>query len=119
MQDQDNNQELFTKLSLTGLSDVRKDELLLQLDQLVEARVALAVSEKMTPEANHHLDSLVDNGTPEQLLDFVKLQIPDYDAMVAKIAEDTINELANNKDAVLAEVERLRSEETSDQDTAA
>jgi ATP-dependent Lon protease len=119
MQDQDNNQELFSKLSLTNLSQARKDELLLQLDELVEARVALAVSEKMSHEANEKLDDLVDNGTPEQLLDFVKLQIPDYDAMVAKIAEDTINELANNKDAVLAEVERLRSEETSDQDTAA
>ncbi len=119
MQDQDNNQELFAKLSLSGLSQAQKDELLLQLDQLVEARVALAVSEKMTPEANHHLDSLVDSGTPEQLLDFVKLQIPDYDAMVGKIAEDTINELANNKDAVLAEVDRLRSEDTLGQNTAA
>lgn len=107
----DTTQDLFEKLSLTDLPQSRKDEILAQLDQLVEARVALAVSEKMDEQANERLDSLVDSGTPEQLLEFVKQQIPDYDAMVAKIAEDTISELANNKDAVLAEVDRLRSEE--------
>jgi len=103
--------DLFEKLSLTDLPQSRKDEILQQLDQLVETRVALAVSERLDEEANDKVDDLVDNGTPEQLLDFVKQQIPDYEAMVAKIAEDTINELANNKDAVLAEVDRLRSEE--------
>jgi hypothetical protein len=108
----DTTKDLFEKLSLTDLPQSRKDEVLAQLDQLVETRVALAVSEKLDEEANDKLDSLVDDGTPEQLLEFVKQQIPEYDNMVAKIAEDTINELANNKDAVLAEVDRLRTKES-------
>lgn len=103
--------DLFSKLSLQGLAEDKKNELLLQLDQLVEARVALAISEKLSEEANKQLDDLVDTGTPDQALELIKQHIPDYDEMVGKIAEDTINELANNKDAVLAEVDRLKHEQ--------
>lgn len=102
--------DLFSKLSLQDLAEDKKNELLLQLDQLVEARVALAISEKLGEEVNKQLDDLVDNGTPDQALELIKQHIPDYDAMVGKIAEDTIDELANNKDAVLTEVDRLKHE---------
>lgn len=102
--------DLFSKLSLQGLSEEKKNELLLQLDELVEARVALAISEKLSEEANKQLDDLVDHGTPEQALELIKQHIPEYDDMVNKIAQDSVDELVNNKDAVLAEVERLRKE---------
>ncbi len=102
--------DMFTRLSLQNLSDDQKSELAQQLDQLVEARVALAVTEKLSDEVNSQLDNLVDNGTPDQALELIKQHIPDYDQMVAKIAQDTLDELVNNKDAVLAEVDRLRAE---------
>ncbi len=107
------NQDLFEKLSLTDLPQVRKDQILAQLDELVQSRVALALSEKMTEEQSTELDNMVDNGTPDQFLEKIKQYVPDYDQMVAKIAEDTISELANNKDAVLAEVERLQAQDST------
>ncbi len=111
MDDNTANQDVLEKLSLNDLPEARKNEILAQLDQLVEAQVALAISEKLDEATQQKLDDLVDNGTPEQVLEVIKQNIPDYDAMVTKIAENTINELANNKDAVLAEVERMRTEE--------
>jgi hypothetical protein len=102
--------DLFSQLSLQGLSEDKKNELLLQFDQLVEARVALAISEKLSEEANNQLDGLVESGTPEQVLELIKQHIPDYDELVNKIAQDSLDELVNNKVAVLAEVERLRGE---------
>ena len=102
--------DIFARLSLQGLSEEKKSELAQQLDQLVEARVALAISEKLSEEVNRQLDDLVDNGTPDQALELIKQHIPEYDDMVNKIAQDSVDELVNNKDAVLAEVERLRKE---------
>ena len=102
--------DLLKKLSLSDLAEDKKNEILQQLDELVETRVALAISEKLSEEANTQLDNMVETSGPEQILNFIKQHIPDYDEMVGKIAEDTIDELANNKDAVLAEVGRLREE---------
>lgn len=102
--------DVFARLSLQDLSEEKKSELAQQLDQLVEARVALAISEKLSEEVNQQLDDLVDHGTPEQALELIKQHIPEYDDMVNKIAQDSVDELVNNKDAVLAEVERLRKE---------
>lgn len=103
-------QDLFAKLSLTDLSEDKKRELAQQLDQLIQARVALAISEKLSEEANAKLEDIVDNGTPEQALELIEQNIPDYNDMVGRIAQSTLDELVNNKDAVLAEVERLKHE---------
>ena len=102
--------DVFARLSLQDLSEEKRSELAQQLDQLVEARVALAISEKLSEEVNQQLDNLVDNGTPDQALELIKRHIPEYDDMVNKIAQDSVDELVNNKDAVLAEVDRLRKE---------
>lgn len=102
-------EEIIQKL---GIENLPPDEQEVQLQQLADTaatRVMQKITEMLSDEDIDKLSSLIDSGQDDQVEDFIRSKVDNYEQWNAKIELDTINELENNRKAVLAEADAIQN----------
>ncbi len=97
-------EEILTKLQLQNNPREQQDERLKQLADTVQTRIFEKISAMLTEDDLVQLEKLLDAGNDTAIEDFLIAKVPDYNNWVAKVEEDTINELAGNIEAIDADV---------------
>ncbi len=95
-----------------GIENLPPDEQELQLQQLADTvltRIIQKITEMLTEEDLNKLSALIDAGQDEEVEAFIRSKVDNYDEWNAKIELDTINELENNRNAILAEAQAMQN----------
>ncbi len=95
-----------------GIENLPPDEQELQLQQLadtVSTRIMQKITEKLSDDDIDKLTSLIDAGQDAEAEEFIKSKVDNYDEWNAKIELETINELENNRNAILAESDAIQN----------
>ena len=86
-----------TLISDLGLSDLpadKKDQMLMKMTEVVLKRIFLETMEKLTDQDQDKYVKMVDEASdPEQLEEFIKDKISNYEDMVARIVADFVTEM--------------------------
>lgn len=103
-------EQIITKLGIQSVDEKTQQETLQQLADAVRTRIMFKISEKLTDENLDELNAIIDSNKSDdqkgQEVDaYIASHIENYDAWAAQIEEDTINEIANNREAILDEVQ--------------
>lgn len=101
--------EIIQKLGIEGLNHAEQDEQLQQLADTVSSRLIQKLTEKLTDEDIDKLSVLIDDGKDEEVESYLRGKVEDYDSWNEKIELDTINELENNRKAIVAEIDGMQS----------
>jgi hypothetical protein len=97
-------EEVTRKLGIENLSQTEQDEQLQQLADTVSSRLLQKLTEKLSDEDLNKLAVLIDDQKDDEVASYLRNKIEDYDSWNAKIELDTINELENNRKAIVAEM---------------
>jgi hypothetical protein len=81
-----------------GLSDLPKDkqeELIIKMTEVLLKRIFLETMEKLNDQGKEEYKNLVEgeNATPDQMEEFLKSKIGNYDEMVQKVVEEFREEM--------------------------
>ena len=89
-----------------------QDDLLQQLADTVWTRLLQKISERLSEEDMTELEKLIEAGQDDEVESYIISKIDNYDTWSAKIEEDTINELENNRLAMDEQVDAMLKETT-------
>ena len=85
---------LLEELGLSNLPQDKQDELLIKMTEVLLKRIFLETMEKLGDEGMKEYDKMVEEGaTAEQLEEFFKSKITNYDTMVQKVIEEFKGEM--------------------------
>jgi len=102
-------EEIIHKLGIEDLNTGQQDEQLQQLADTVSTRLLQKLTEKLSDEDVNTLSGLIDTGEEYKVEAYLRSKIEDYDSWNAQIELDTINELENNRKAIVAEMDAMQS----------
>lgn len=102
-------EEIIQKLGIEKLPPDEQEVQLQQLADTVATRVMQKITEMLSDEDIDKLSSLIDSGQDDQVEDFIRSKVDNYEQWNAQIELDTINELENNRKAVLAEADAIQN----------
>lgn len=102
-------EEIIQKLGIENLPPDEQEVQLQQLADTVATRVMQKITEMLSDEDIDKLNSLIDSGQDDQVEEFIRSKVDNYEQWNAKIELDTINELENNRKAVLAEADAIQN----------
>ncbi len=106
-------EELIQKLGIDKVDPETQKLLLDNLANVVATRVMAKVSERLSDEDLDQLNTLIDQNDEGAVEWFVKSKFENYDEFAAKIEEEVIEELAENKRALEKAYENGESPATS------
>ena len=87
--------KLIQDLGLTGLSPEKQDELIVKMTEVILKKVFLATMERLEAKGQAQYAMLMENQpSPEDVDEFLKEKISDYEEMVEKIIKDLIEEVS-------------------------
>lgn len=88
---------LMEELGLNGLSQDKQEELVIKMTEVLLKRIFLETMEKLDDSGKNEYQKLVESGNavPEQMEEFLKSKIQNYDALVQKIVDDFKEEMKN------------------------
>lgn len=90
--------KLIQDLGLTGLSQEKQDELIVKMTEVILKKVFLATMERLEAKGQAQYAMLMENqSSAEDVDEFLKEKISDYEEMVEKIIKDLISEMKNAK----------------------
>lgn len=98
-------EQIIQKLGIDNLSQVEQDEQLQTLADTVASRITQKLTELLDESDVEKLGELIDTGKDDEVAAYLRGKVDNYDEWNAKIELDTINELENNRKAIIAEVE--------------
>ncbi|MFO0862673.1 MAG: DUF5663 domain-containing protein [Candidatus Saccharibacteria bacterium] len=102
-------EEIIQKLGIENLPPDEQEVQLQQLADTVATRVMQKITEMLSDEDIDKLNSLIDSGQDDQVEEFIRSKVDNYEQWNAQIELDTINELENNRKAVLAEADAIQN----------
>ena len=92
--------QLVKDLGIDTLSRDKQNELIIKMSEVLLKRIFLETMEKLGDNGREEYEKITENKevTPEQMEEFLKSHIADYDQMIQKIIEDFKKEMmtANN-----------------------
>lgn len=89
---------LAEELGLSNLPEDKQQELIIKMTEIILKRIFLETMEKLDESGRNEYEKLVDGGaTPEQIEEFLKSKISDYEQMVEKVAADFRQEMIDEK----------------------
>lgn len=97
----DTNQIQKTLLDELGLADLpqdKKEQLVIKMTEVILKRIFLETMERLDDEGKDQYEKLVKgNATPDQMEEFLKSKIGDYDEVIQKIVDDFKKEMVSEK----------------------
>ncbi|HMS91954.1 MAG TPA: hypothetical protein PJ993_00150 [Candidatus Saccharibacteria bacterium] len=105
-------EQILIKLGAQDMDKAVQDDLLQQLADTVWTRLLQKISERLSEEDMTELEKLIEAGQDDEVESYIISKIDNYDTWSAKIEEDTINELENNRLAMDEQVDAMLKETT-------
>ncbi len=85
---------IMKELGLEKLPQEKQEELLAKMGEVVLKKMFLETVDKLDEDGRKHFEKMLENkSTPEEIEEFLKVKIPDYEKMVEKIVTDLKEEL--------------------------
>ena len=106
-------QEIITKLGIQNVEPQLQDQILQNLANSVSTRILLALSEQMSEKDMAEVSNLLEDDKEDEAEKFINSKIKNYNDFRLKIEKDTIDELAENTQAVNDQVAAIKSENIS------
>ena len=106
-------QEIITKLGIQNVEPQLQDQILQNLANSVSTRILLALSEQMSEKDMAEVANLLEDDKEDEAEKFINSKIKNYNDFRLKIEKDTIDELAENTQAVNDQVAAIKSENIS------
>lgn len=106
-------QEIITKLGIQNVEPQLQDQILQNLANSVSTRILLALSEQMSEKDMSEVAGLLEEGKEDEAEKFINSKVKNYNDFRAKIEKDTIDELAENTQAVNSQASAIKSENLS------
>ncbi len=100
-------EEIIQKLGIENLPPDEQEVQLQQLADTVATRIMQKVTEILSDDDIDKLSTMIDAGQDEEVDVFIRSKVDNYDEWNAKIELDTINELENNRKAIVAEAKAI------------
>lgn len=97
----DANQVQKTLLDELGLSDLprdKKEQLVIKMTEVILKRIFLETMERLDDEGRNEYEKLVKgNAAPDQVEEFLKSRISNYDEVIQKVVDDFKKEMVSEK----------------------
>lgn len=106
-------QEIITKLGIQNVEPQLQDQILQNLANSVSTRILLALSEQMSEKDMNEVAGLLEDGKEDEAEKLINSKVKNYNDFRAKIEKDTIDELAENTQAVNSQASAIKSENLS------
>jgi len=86
---------LMEELGLAGISQDKQEELIIKMTEVLLKRIFLETTEKLDDLGKDEYQKLVEGGnaTPEQMEEFLKSKINNYDQLVQKVVDEFKEEM--------------------------
>jgi hypothetical protein len=92
--------KLVDDLGIGNLSEEQQNEIIIKVTEVLLKRIFLETMEKLDGEAMNEYDKMVENGaSAEQIDDFFKSKISNYEEMVQKVIDNFKEEMKQGMDA--------------------
>jgi hypothetical protein len=89
---------LADELGLSNLPEDEQQQLIIKMTEIILKRIFLETMEKLDERGRNEYEKLVDGGaTPEQIEEFLKSKISDYEGMMEKVVTDFRQEMIDEK----------------------
>lgn len=90
----DAQKTLAEEMGLGGLSQDKQEELLVRMTEVLLKRIFLETLEKLSEDDQEAYSKMIDAGAePQEIENFLKEKISNYDEMVKKIVDDFKEEM--------------------------
>lgn len=90
--------QLADELGLSNLPQDKQEELLIKMTEVLLKRIFLETMDKLNDQAKAEYEQLVEkSATAEQIEEFLKTNIPNYEGMVQEVINTFKAEMKNNK----------------------
>lgn len=86
---------LMEELGLSELPQEKQEQLLIKMTEVLLKRIFLETIEKLDDQGKEEYQKLVESGTatPEQMEEFLKSRINDYEGLVKKVVDEFKEEM--------------------------
>lgn len=87
-------QTILDELGLGDLPQDKKDQLLIKMTEVILKRIFVETMTKLSEDDQEQYGQMVDNNVnPDELEEFLRAKISDYDELIKKIIEDFKEEM--------------------------
>jgi hypothetical protein len=91
---------LMSELGLADLPQDKQDELAVKMTEVILKRMFVETMDRLSPRDQDEYGELIEaSGTPEEIENFLKSKIEDYDAILMTVVEKLKTEMLSNKEA--------------------
>lgn len=97
----ENQFDFFKEFGLENVPDEKKEEMQMQIMELVTSRFNRVVLLRLSEEDKQILDKLLEDGDQQKVDQFIAEKIPDYQEIYKQIVEDLKIEMDKIKTAIL------------------
>jgi predicted nucleic acid-binding OB-fold protein len=85
---------LLAELNLSDISEEKQDELLAKMGEVILKKIFIETVEKLDEVGRKHFSEMLnEERTVEEIEEFLKIKIPDYDIMVERIVKELKDKL--------------------------
>ena len=84
--------ELIQELNLADVDKEEREKIIDELMEIVMERVAVAVLSKVPKEEYNTIDSMLDGGDTDKLVNRLKVLVPDADKVAKGVISQSLNE---------------------------
>jgi hypothetical protein len=92
--------KLIDDLGIGNLSEEQQNEIIIKVTEVLLKRIFLETMEKLDGEAMNEYDKMVENGaSAQQIEDFFKSKISNYEEMVQKVIDNFKEEMKQGMNA--------------------
>lgn len=102
--------QIIDKLGIQDVDPEVQDEILQNLANSVTNRILLSVSEQLPEKDLMEVTILLEDGKEEEAEKMLNSKIHDFDGFKARIEQETIDELAANRQAINDQIDSIKSE---------
>lgn len=86
---------LMEELGLSDLPQDKQEQLLIKMTEVLLKRIFLETMEKLDDQGKEEYQKMVESGTatPEQMEEFLKSRVSDYEGLVKKVVDEFKEEM--------------------------
>ncbi len=86
---------LMEELGLSDLPQDKQEQLLIKMTEVLLKRIFLETMEKLDDQGKEEYQKMVESGTatPEQMEEFLKSRVNDYEGLVKKVVDEFKEEM--------------------------
>lgn len=91
-------QQLAEELGISKFPHDKQEELLVKMTEVLLKRIFIETMDNLGDQAKVEYEKLVEGGAqPEQVEEFLKTNIPNYESLIQKVISSFKEEMKNNK----------------------